>query len=100
MPYLEDPGTLFIISSDFCHWGRRFDFQFTMPDKPIWQAITELDHIGMAVLEQGDPQAWLQYLDAYENTVCGRDPLFLLLHVRCFDSSYPHLVPVCACARI
>jgi hypothetical protein len=22
-PYFEDPETLFVISSDFCHWGGR-----------------------------------------------------------------------------
>lgn len=27
-PYLEDPSNLFIISSDFCHWGRRFSYTF------------------------------------------------------------------------
>jgi AmmeMemoRadiSam system protein B len=26
-PFLADTGNLFIISSDFCHWGDRFDFQ-------------------------------------------------------------------------
>lgn len=26
--YLDDPGNLFIISSDFCHWGDRFNFTF------------------------------------------------------------------------
>lgn len=27
-PYLDDPASLFIISSDFCHWGRRFSYTF------------------------------------------------------------------------
>ena len=27
-PYLQDPGNLFVISSDFCHWGARFGFTF------------------------------------------------------------------------
>lgn len=22
--YFDDPNTIFIISSDFCHWGKRF----------------------------------------------------------------------------
>ncbi len=26
--YLEDPCNLFVISSDFCHWGPRFDYFF------------------------------------------------------------------------
>ena len=27
-PYLADPSNLFIVSSDFCHWGDRFNFTF------------------------------------------------------------------------
>ena len=27
-PYLQDPRNVFVISSDFCHWGARFGFTF------------------------------------------------------------------------
>jgi predicted class III extradiol MEMO1 family dioxygenase len=27
-PYFDDPETLFIFSSDFCHWGTRFKFDY------------------------------------------------------------------------
>lgn len=27
-PYLQDPANLFVISSDFCHWGQRFRYTF------------------------------------------------------------------------
>ncbi|KAM0746799.1 UPF0103-domain-containing protein [Meredithblackwellia eburnea MCA 4105] len=30
-PYLRDPQTLFIISSDFCHWGTRFSYTYFQP---------------------------------------------------------------------
>ena len=43
-PYLADPNNLFVISSDFCHWGRRF--RFTRHDKSkgaIHQSIEALD---------------------------------------------------------
>lgn len=43
-PYLEDPSNLFVISSDFCHWGRRF--QYTYFDKScgeIFKSIEKLD---------------------------------------------------------
>ena len=26
-PYFDDENTIFIISSDFCHWGAHFDYQ-------------------------------------------------------------------------
>lgn len=43
-PYLADPSNLFVISSDFCHWGSRFRYQYV--DKtagPIWKSIEKLD---------------------------------------------------------
>lgn len=27
-PYLADPQNLFVISSDFCHWGKRFSYTY------------------------------------------------------------------------
>jgi len=27
-PYFDDPKTLFIFSSDFCHWGDKFNFTY------------------------------------------------------------------------
>lgn len=42
--YLADPDNLFIISSDFCHWGGRFNYQYY--DKSwgdIHQSIQKLD---------------------------------------------------------
>ena len=26
--HLDDPGTVLIVSSDFCHWGSRFSYTF------------------------------------------------------------------------
>lgn len=43
-PYLADPQTLFIISSDFCHWGQRF--RYTYYDRScgaIHKSIKNLD---------------------------------------------------------
>ena len=43
-PYLEDEHTLFVISSDFCHWGKRYRYQHTDPTcKHIYQGIEKLD---------------------------------------------------------
>lgn len=43
-PYLADPQNLFVISSDFCHWGKRFSY--TYYDEacgPIHRSIEQLD---------------------------------------------------------
>lgn len=42
--YLADDQNLFVISSDFCHWGARFSYQYY--DKgsgDIYQSIKKLD---------------------------------------------------------
>lgn len=81
-PYLADPGNLFIISSDFCHWGRRFSYTFTDPDQgPIWKSIQWLDELGMRTIEKGDPAAFTAYLAQYRNTICGRHPIAVLLQM-------------------
>ena len=44
--YLSDPSNLFVISSDFCHWGQRF--RYTHYDEKcgeIHQSISALDHM-------------------------------------------------------
>lgn len=44
--YLAEPQNLFIISSDFCHWGQRF--RYTYYDRnwgQIYQSITRLDRM-------------------------------------------------------
>lgn len=43
--YLADPKNLFIISSDFCHWGQRFRYTFHESSwGNIHQSIKTLDH--------------------------------------------------------
>lgn len=33
-PYLADPSNAFVISSDFCHWGLRFQYTYYVPQAP------------------------------------------------------------------
>lgn len=51
-PYLADPQTLFVVSSDFCHWGQRF--RYTYYDRscgPIHRSIQNLDKmVGISVI--------------------------------------------------
>lgn len=101
-PYLTSPKSLFIISSDFCHWGSRFQYTFYLPSpssqgynlsrnskhlpRPIWESIEELDHLGMKKIGLcgvgGDGKAHEEfggYLKETKNTICGRHPIGVLL---------------------
>eukprot|EP00052_Salpingoeca_macrocollata_P001572 m.26302 g.26302 ORF g.26302 m.26302 type:complete len:291 (-) comp11492_c0_seq1:20-892(-) len=80
-PYLLDPHTLFVVSSDFCHWGQRFRYQYHNPeDGEIFRSIEKLDREGMRLIEQVDPPAFAAYLKKFENTICGRHPIGVLLN--------------------
>ncbi|XP_025105157.1 protein MEMO1-like isoform X2 [Pomacea canaliculata] len=79
--YLADPENLFVVSSDFCHWGKRFNYTFY--DKScgkIWQSIEALDKTAMNIIEQMDPAGFTSYLRDYQNTICGRHPIGVLLN--------------------
>jgi predicted class III extradiol MEMO1 family dioxygenase len=54
-PYLSDSSNLFIISSDFCHWGANFDFFYNdKSDGEVWQSVEKLDKTGMKLIEDQD----------------------------------------------
>lgn len=110
--YLADPQNLFVISSDFCHWGHRF--RYTYYDRSwgeIYQSIQTLDRTvrlvncisvvspvyrnsstticnkyfvlqGMDIIETLNPAAFTEYLKKFGNTICGRHPIGVLLQVK------------------
>ncbi|KAK4472444.1 hypothetical protein MN116_003697 [Schistosoma mekongi] len=78
--YLSDPENFFVISSDFCHWGKRFQYTYYDQSKgPIWQSIQALDETGMQIIERLAASEFTSYLDQYGNTICGRHPIGVLL---------------------
>ena len=103
--YFADPRTLFVISTDFCHWGARFRYtRYQAPEDepvtlssdtkshvrkyfPIHKSIAALDEECMAAISfgrQGAALARTQYLESLQrthNTICGRYPIVLLLTI-------------------
>ncbi|XP_024364403.1 uncharacterized protein [Physcomitrium patens] len=80
--YIDDPANFFSISSDFCHWGSRFGYQYYEKKRgPIYKSIEALDKCGMDIIETGDPDAFQEYLSEFENTICGRHPIGVFLHM-------------------
>ncbi|KAI9228537.1 MAG: UPF0103-domain-containing protein [Piptocephalis tieghemiana] len=100
-PYLASPHNAFVISSDFCHWGDRFDYTFysdadppsskvgdalegtyasvSARTIPIHKSISALDHEGMQIIEGLNHRSFTQYLSLTGNTICGRHPIAVLL---------------------
>jgi predicted class III extradiol MEMO1 family dioxygenase len=95
-PYLSDPSNIFVISSDFCHWGSRFRYTYYQPpedsaavnlksnsriapDYPIHESIAAVDKESMDAVESGSHRDFLAQLRETGNTVCGRHPIGLFM---------------------
>ncbi|KAF5197739.1 Memo1 [Thalictrum thalictroides] len=80
--YVDDPKNFFSVSSDFCHWGSRFNYMhYERKHGAIYKSIEALDRMGMEIIETGDADAFKQYLTEFENTICGRHPISVFLYM-------------------
>ncbi|KAK8849469.1 AmmeMemoRadiSam system protein B [Kwoniella newhampshirensis] len=64
---------------------KRFSAADANPQVPIWKSIEYMDHEGMELLrrpgEAGAVEKWEAYLDETKNTICGRNPITVLLNL-------------------
>jgi AmmeMemoRadiSam system protein B len=91
-PFLSDPSNIFVISSDFCHWGSRFRYTYYASqdgssatelttkskinkDWAIHKSIAAVDKESMDAVESGKHRQFLDQLKETGNTVCGRHPI-------------------------
>ncbi|KAK8213684.1 MEMO1 family [Phyllosticta capitalensis] len=94
-PYLADPTSVFVVSSDFCHWGSRFRYTYyeaapgdatslrtsdAPPKRPaIYESIANVDGYCMDAVESKSHQNFLDILEETGNTVCGRHPIGVVM---------------------
>lgn len=91
---IHRPDVLTIVSTDFCHWGRRFNYQ-PVPDKniPIHEFIQHMDRRGMDLIAAQEPGAFASYLAESRNTICGRHAVAVWL--RAVAIGHHHDLSVC-----
>lgn len=81
---LREAHTLFVISSDFVHYGWRFDYLPFPPDSAaaVRSGLRQLDLGAVERVCAGDAAGFQQYVAETGATICGRVPLtaFLTLH--------------------
>ena len=78
----KDKKTLFVISSDFCHWGRNFGY--TYYDKNfnnIWESIQDLDKQALDIIKEINSEKLEKYFKKTKNTICGRNPISIILSI-------------------
>ncbi|ODV95126.1 hypothetical protein PACTADRAFT_49874 [Pachysolen tannophilus NRRL Y-2460] len=99
LPFFEDNSNTFVISSDFCHWGSRFNYTSYLKggdlkkiislnyssninsNFPIYKSIEMLDKEAMKVISSGSYKDWKDYIAYTGNTVCGERPIGVLLNI-------------------
>jgi AmmeMemoRadiSam system protein B/AmmeMemoRadiSam system protein A len=79
---LDDARTLFVFSSDFSHYGPRFDYApFGALSPSTLTKIREMDGRAIALIEGKDAAAFRAYLRETGNTICGRNGLSTMLEL-------------------
>ncbi|OHE91610.1 memo-like protein [Colletotrichum orchidophilum] len=91
--YFKDPENAFIVSSDFCHWGKHFHYMPYCPDgtlnskqrlsehdrtpngPPIHETIKMLDDLAIEAIKTGKHRNFYDSIKQTKNTVCGRHPI-------------------------
>jgi AmmeMemoRadiSam system protein B/AmmeMemoRadiSam system protein A len=76
---LATPGTVFLASSDFTHYGRSFYYQPFPADEKAAERLRALDHSVIDYACSLDPRMFLDHITSTGSTVCGFAPIGLLL---------------------
>ncbi|MBS1988550.1 AmmeMemoRadiSam system protein B [Candidatus Dependentiae bacterium] len=72
-----DDTTLIVVSSDFTHHGTDYDYKIF--DTNIMDNIRQLDSMGLQAIFAQSFEGFSKYLHQTSATICGRDPIKLLL---------------------
>lgn len=74
---LADERTVFVVSSDFTHYGWRFGYQPFPADNAaaVRAHLRDLDMGAVAPVLEGDASAFARYIERTGDTVCGRVPI-------------------------
>jgi len=78
--YLK-PKTLFVVSSDFTHYGENYGYIPFPPDKNVKRNLSNLDGGAVSEIISYNAQGFEDYVRQTGATICGKNPIILLLHI-------------------
>ena len=73
------PGDVLLASSDFTHYGRAFGYEPFAPDEDVCRNLSALDAGVIDAASSLDSGFFLDTLSGLDSTVCGYEPIALLL---------------------
>ncbi len=92
---LDDGKTLFVFSSDFSHYGPRFDYQpFGAISPDTREKVRALNDKAVALLSRIDAEGFRGYLRETGNTICGRNDLATMLEL------LPRIAPKASASKL
>ena len=87
----DDERILFVISSDFCHWGKWYGYNY-LPDGDgeIYERIEALDRAAMDRIASGSVQEFSAFLEDTRATICGSAAIQIMMSVfRSYRADFP-----------
>lgn len=90
-PLVNDPNTLLVISSDFCHWGNDFDYTYLPKgDGPFYERIEQLDKEAWEHIKSCNPKEFNDYIMRTGNTICGAVPIEIAMEIiGSYEAEFP-----------
>lgn len=84
LKYFVDETSLFLFSSDFCHYGTRFGFtkiQEIYNDMHLHKMIENMDKDAARIISSHDLMEFIKYMGVTKNTICGSEPIKMFLNL-------------------
>lgn len=82
---LRDHGTVCVVSSDFCHWGRNYNYHPDLSERYAGDTVSDriraMDDEALNAIFANDYKGFKEHLETTGNTVCGAGPLMLSLRI-------------------
>ena len=79
-----DDNALVIISSDFTHYGR--DFNYTPFKEDVYANVRKIDLGAYDLYRGGTPSEFKEYITANSATICGANPITLAMFLKSGDA--------------
>jgi AmmeMemoRadiSam system protein B len=76
---------VFIVSSDFTHYGRNYHYLPFTSD--VAENLAALDKGAIDLIKKADHEGFMKYVDEKMATICGADPIKLLLRTIRFEKA-------------
>ena len=86
-PWLDEE-TLLVVSGDFTHYGRNFNYVPFPNDDNIAKKLHELDMGAVKQIVSGDPDQLITYYNKTGITACGFAPMTVLMHLLGQETSH------------